>query len=175
MIRIDYQVLQHMTINNGQTLWDLTHKKPVLLVFLRHFGCQFCREAMDELSQKRLRFEQEGSEVVVVHMAENKVATEYLKRFGLDGVKHISDLNCRYYAAFGLTKGSFRQLFGLHSWLHGFSAQIKYGAEVGRHLGDSFQMPGVFVLFEGEIRDSYIHQNASDRPDYDRLVAGCLI
>ena len=29
----------------------LSDEKPVLLVFLRHFGCVFCKEAMADLSK----------------------------------------------------------------------------------------------------------------------------
>lgn len=36
-------------------------------------------------------------------------------------------------------------------------------------LGDGFQMPGVFVLYKGEIRRSFIHRYPYDRPDYKEV------
>jgi peroxiredoxin len=175
MIIIDQDILMMMRTQNNTDVLSISNQKPVMLVFLRHFGCQFCREAMDELSKLRPNLITQNTELVFVHMAENGVAEEYFRKFNLTGVHHISDPNCRYYTAFGLVKGSFTQLFGLQSWVRGFSTQVKYGTEVGKHLGDSFQMPGAFMLFEGEIKDSYVHKVASDRPDYNKMVNSCSV
>jgi peroxiredoxin len=175
MIIIDQDILSMMTTQNNSSVLSLSNQKPIMLVFLRHFGCQFCREAMDDLSKLRPQLSAQNTELVFVHMAENDVAEDYFRKFNLSGVHHVCDPNCRFYTAFGLVKGSFTQLFGLQSWIRGFSVQGKYGTEVGKHLGDSFQMPGAFMLFEGEIRDSYIHKKASDRPDYYRMVNSCSL
>ena len=40
-------------------------------------------------------------------------------------------------------------------------------------IGDSFQMPGIFVLKEGKIVHSYIHKTISDKPDYDTMIEAC--
>jgi peroxiredoxin len=175
MTLVNNEMLSVMTTQTGQNLLQISNDKPVLVVFLRHFGCQFCRQAMDELSQKRKDLTEIGTELIFVHMACNEDAESYFKKFNLEGIEHISDPNCRYYAAFGLVKGSFTQLFGLQTWIRGFSATSKYGNEMGKHLGDNFQMPGAFMIFQGEIKDQHIHKIASDRPDYDRLMRCCSI
>jgi peroxiredoxin len=175
MIIIDQDILSMMRTQNKTSVLSISNQKPLMLVFLRHFGCQFCREAMDELSKLRPQLATQNTELVFVHMAEARVAEEYFRKFNLLGVEHISDPECRFYTAFGLVKGSFTQLFGLQSWIRGFSVQSKYGTEVGKHLGDSFQMPGAFMVFEGEVRDSYIHKTASDRPDYNKMVNSCSL
>ena len=175
MVIVDTEILSKMTTQRGETLCELSQKRPVLLVFLRHFGCQFCREAMDDLSKRRAKLERSGLDLVFVHMAENDVADDYFRKFNLAGVRHISDPTCRFYAAFGLVKGTFTQLFGLQTWIRGFTYQAKYGADVGKQLGDNFQMPGAFVIQDGEIKESYVHKTASDRPDYDKLVRCCVV
>lgn len=175
MILVDNDLLSIMTTNTGQSLLHVTQNKPTLVVFLRHFGCQFCREAMDDISKLLPSFKKAEKDLVLVHMAEYPVADEYLKKYNLEGVKHISDPTCRYYTAFGLVKGSFTQLFGLQTFFRGFSVQAKYGNDMGKQLGDSFQMPGAFMLFNGEIKDSYIHRTAADRPDYSKLLECCSI
>lgn len=175
MTLVSDELLSRMTTQTGQDLLQLSNKKPVMLIFLRHFGCQFCRQAMDELSKKRKDLAKKGTELVFVHMAENEVAESYFQKYNLVGVKHISDPDCRYYAAFGLVKGSFTQLFGLQTWIRGFSNASKYGNEMGKHLGDSFQMPGAFMLFKGEIKDQHIHKSAAESPDYDKLQRCCTI
>ena len=175
MTPVKNNIISEMTTQKGHTLLNLSNEKPIMLVFLRHFGCQFCRQAMDELSKKRKHLADTGTELVFVHMAENDVAETYFKKFNLSGVEHVSDPDCRYYAAFGLVKGSFTQLFGLQTWIRGFSDKAKYGNEMGKHLGDNFQMPGAFMLHQGEIKDQHIHKMASDIPDYERLLRCCAL
>jgi peroxiredoxin len=173
MVLLDKKILKLMLTNTGESLDDLSNSKPVMLVFLRHFGCQFCRGALDELSSLSPQLAEAGTELVFVHMAENQVAESYFDKFNLTGVKHISDISCSYYAGFGLMKGSMGQLFGFQSWIRGFQMQAKYGNDLGKHLGDNFQMPGIFIIHEGKIKDSYLHKIASGRPDYATMLNGC--
>jgi peroxiredoxin len=175
MLIIDQDILLMMKTQNNANVLSISNQKPIMLVFLRHFGCQFCREAMDDLSKLGPILKAQNTELVFVHMAQNDIAEEYFRKFNIVGVQHVSDPNCRFYTAFGLVKGSFTQLFGLQSWIRGFSTQVKYGTEVGKHLGDSFQMPGAFMVLDGEIKDSYIHRTASDRPDYNKMMNSCSV
>lgn len=164
-----------MTTNTGENLLDLSKDQLTLLVFLRHFGCTFCREALADLSENRLRIEALGAKIVFVHMSDNETADRYFERYQLSGAVHISDPDCTYYSAFGLTKGNFNQLFGLQTWVRGFQAGLVEGHGIGKQLGDGFQMPGIFVIQDGEIRQRFIHKLASERPDYLELVRCCNI
>lgn len=167
------EVLSEMKTNLGHTLEHLSEQKPILLVFLRHFGCTFCREALSDISKERENIEKTGTQIVFVHMTDDEIADRYFQRYDLAGAEHVSDPDCRYYAAFGLMKGTFNQLFGLQSWIRGFSAGVLTGHGIGPQLGDGFQMPGVFVLHKGTIVESFIHKLASDRPDYVHLIQCC--
>ncbi len=106
-------------------------------------------------------------------MAEAEIAERYFNRYNLPKAIHISDPECKYYKAFGLMKGNFTQLFGLQTWIRGFQAGLMEGHGIGPQLGDGFQMPGVFVIQDGEIKEAFIHKLASDRPDYENLVKNC--
>ncbi|MEM6966882.1 MAG: AhpC/TSA family protein, partial [Bacteroidota bacterium] len=89
---------------------------------------------------------------------------------------HVSDPDCNYYTAFRLTKGSFSQLYGLKTWIRGFSKENKmHRLEKAKHLGDSTQMPGMFIIHKGGIKEYYIHKFAADRPDYIKLLNSCSI
>ena len=37
----------------GRTLLELVDESPLLLIFLRHFGCSFCRQTLDDVSRIR--------------------------------------------------------------------------------------------------------------------------
>lgn len=163
-----------MKTQHGYSVADLSRMRPVLLVFLRHFGCTFCREAMGEISAERDRLEAANVEIVLVHMGEPEVADKYFKKYKLEGVNNISDPDCAFYKSFGLLKGNFHQLFGLQSWVRGFDAGVIQGHWVGyRQLGDGFQMPGAFSIRDGEVQGSFVHKVASDKPDYWELVNCC--
>ncbi|HLP94012.1 MAG TPA: peroxiredoxin-like family protein [Saprospiraceae bacterium] len=157
----------------GESLAEMTEKQPVMLIFLRFFGCSFCREAISDVAQRRKIFEDKGIRVVFVHMAPTlSTAEKFFKKYKLFPVDHISDPDKRFYQLFGLARGTPQQLFGLMNWIRGFQASVLegHGAELETpDLGDGFQMPGVFVLHKGETIRSYIHRYAHDRPDYEEI------
>lgn len=176
MLETDLEILEEMTTNDGSKLKDLTFRNPVMLIFLRHFGCVFCKEAMKDLSRKRKRFEDQGFQIIFVHMSDTDTANAYFKKYGLEGITFINDPNQMYYKAFGLMRGSFTQLYGLQTWIRGFKVKREHGyeLELAKKLGDSTQMPGVFILMDGELKEKFIHRHAAERPDYEKLLECCV-
>ena len=168
---------QMITQNSGETLTQLAERQPVLLIFLRQFGCSFCREAISDIAKRRQRLEAKGARIVFVHMAPNKdVAEKFFRKYKLFPIDHISDPEMRFYQAFGLGRGTPAQLFGLMNWIRGFQAGVIEGhgfAYQDMELGDGFQMPGVFVLQKGTIKHSFVHRHAWDRPDYEAIADYC--
>ena len=105
-------LLREMTTNKGRSLYEINKVDPVLLVYLRYFGCSFCREAMNDLSKIREDLKNKGVRLICVHMDDNARAERFFVKYDLRGVEHISDPNHEYYRSFGLVRGSFQQLFG---------------------------------------------------------------
>jgi peroxiredoxin len=167
------------TSSSGKTLGEMSTTTPVLLVFLRHFGCSFCREAIDDIAKLNKRLQKKGVQVVMVHMSPtNEIAEQFFKKYKLTPVDHICDPQKLHYTAFGLGRGTPQQLFGLMNWIRGFQAGVIEGHGFAYHseeIGDGFQMPGVFVLHRGEIKNSFVHQTAWDRPDYEQMITACGI
>lgn len=159
--------LESATTSDGRSLLELSRDKPTLIVFLRHFGCTFCRETLADLASQKDAVR--SMNVAVVHMVGDDRAAEYLKRYDLPEHVRISDPDKSLYAAFELERGRLGQLFGLRVWWRGFLAGV-----VGRHLvgglaGDGFQMPGAFIVKDGTIVRAFRHHDAADRPDYQRF------
>lgn len=174
------ELLGEMLMNNGQKVADLQLAHPVMLVFLRHFGCSFCREAMAEIAQKRAELESGGKKIVFVHMGTAAMAEGFFKKYKLLPVFHVCDPATRFYHGFGLLKGTARQTFGLMNWIRGFEASIIEGhgaanPSAASGLGDGFQMPGVFMVYKGVLFGQFIHQNPFDRPDYAEIANCCSI
>ena len=145
-------------------------ERPVLLVFLRQFGCLYCREALSDISNLLKEIETRNIQLVLAHMSEFDLAKVYLEKYGLDKEEQISDPTCQSYAKFGLVKGSLGQLFGLKVWSRGFGQAAKGNFYSLNQIGDSFQMPGLFILAKGEVKNMFIHNSIADRPNYLSLM-----
>ena len=120
--------------------------------------------------EKRAEIEAAGTQIVLVHMGREETAENILGKYKMEDVPRVWDPKLSLYQAFGLEKGALAQLFGPKVWLRGFKAGFlgKHGTGVAD--GDVAQMPGVFLVFHGEILKSYRHQSAADRPNYLALV-----
>lgn len=157
-------------VQSGQSLADFGRGRSLLVVFLRHLGCTFCREALADLAAKRGRIEAGGVRLVLVHMGSESAAEPFFERFGLGDVARVSDPQRALYRAFELQRGGLAALFGPRVWLRAIGALWR-GAGLGALAGDGLQMPGAFLLFDGRIVVAYRHRRASDRPDYAALAA----
>ena len=160
---------------NGRSLDTLSRVRPVLLVFLRHIGCTFCREAAKDVAEQREAIEREGVTPAFVGMADEAELGEFLASYGLDDLPRFADPERQLYGAFGLERGGARQLFGPEVWQRGVAAAAPAwlgggGHGLGALKGDGLQMPGVFLLNEGKVVGGYRHETAADRPDYTSLA-----
>jgi peroxiredoxin len=160
--------------NTGRTLLELsrtdaTHRG-VLIVFLRHLGCTFCREALHDVAKKRADIESRNVRIVLVHMApSNDDAKTLFTKYNLADIPRVSDPYQSLYKAFELQRGTPSQLFGIKAFLRGVPAFFK-GHGVGRLVGDGFQMPGVFLVQDGVVAHAFRHNSVADRPDYCALA-----
>jgi len=151
--------------NDGNTLAELSRQHPVLLVFLRHSGCTFCREALADLAQGRGEIEKCGTRLALVHMGSPDSFADFAGQYGLGDVPAFSDPARRLYRGLGLRKGRLMQLLGWNVWLRGIPAFLR-GHRVGALDGDRAQLPGVFVIRDGRVARRFAHADASVRPDY---------
>ncbi len=158
--------------NTGDDLRTVSEESPVLLVFLRHFGCTFCREALYDIQEQREQIEANGTKIVLVHMLEDEEeASMELAKFGITDIPHIGDPECILYRKFELKKGSVGQLFGFKVWMRGFHNALVKGYGQGKEQGDAFQMPGTFLVFQGLVHKAFRHESAADKPNYVNLAA----
>ena len=152
----------------GKTLSEISEKNPVMLVFLRHFGCTFCREAVSEISKNRSKITADGTEIAFVHMGIEEQANAFFLKYNVEDASRFSDPGKRLYEAFGLGRGSLTQLIGPKVALRGVSAFFS-GHGIGPIVGDSMQMPGTFLVYRGKIVKAFVNTTAGDRPNYMEL------
>jgi hypothetical protein len=156
----------------GRPLLDLLDESPVLLIFLRHFSCAFCAQALDRVSQVRSQIEAKGVRPVFAHLGTPARAKPYFDYYHLSDVERISNPEATLYQLpfFGLSRTN-PYLHSLHpavlmGWLKG--AVFKYG--IGRIKEDGYQMPGVFFLKDRKIVRAFRHRTIADEPDYLKLA-----
>jgi len=165
--------LSEVTTEAGTNLLALTEASPVLLIFLRHFGCAFCRQTISQIADLRGEMEQRGVRPVFVHLGTPEVAKAHFDYYGLSDVERIHDPQAQLYQhpVFGLRRVSvFSHL--LHpavvaGWLKG----LIFKHEIRAIQGDGEQMPGVFFLRGPEIVREHVHRTIADQVDYLALMA----
>jgi len=153
---------------SGMSLAELSQQQPVLLIFLRHSGCTFCREALADLSAARAKIEKSGTKLAIVHMGTAESFAAFTASYGLSNVPAVSDPQRRLYRGLGLRRGKLAQLVGFTVWWRGTKSFFA-GHYPGALEGDGTQMPGVFLLQNGRVVRRFIHDNAAQRPDYAAL------
>lgn len=166
--RIDSALAGAYVSQTGETLATLV-ERPLFLVFLRHFGCTFCREAVADLSEKRPAIEGKGVPLAFVHLGTEEKAQWFFKPYGMLDVPRFSDPDGHLYQSFGLLRAEFRQYLNSESILRMLSAWFR-GHFVGFPAGDIERMPGAFLIDRGEIQKAFRHKLVSDRPDYLALA-----
>jgi thiol-disulfide isomerase/thioredoxin len=143
-------LINFVRTNKGDTLLELSNKQRVLLVFVRHFGCTFCRETVSEISKLEERIAGKKLTLVYVHMSDPSNADEFFSRYYDQKIFHVSDPSRSLYKSLNLQRGTFYQLFGPMTWIKGIWAGIFKGHGIGIE-GDVLQLGGFFVLSNGQI------------------------
>jgi hypothetical protein len=153
---------------SGSPLYALTDK-PALVVFLRSFGCTFCREAIADVAAAKAEIEAAGASIVFVHGATREEAEPWFTKYGMHGAVQVSDPGLEHYAAFGLGRTGVSAFVNPRVWARGAACALSHGFG-GQSLPLMRQLPGVFVVQGGGVLASYRHRSPADRPDYVRLV-----
>jgi hypothetical protein len=156
--------------NTHQSISELSRGRDVLVVFLRHAGCTFCRESLDELQKDRAVWTSHRIQPVVVHMGTEAEGAAMMKRFSLDDVPTMSDPECKVFRAYQLPRGRLSQLLGLSIWIEGFKTAILKGYGVGKLKGDGFQLSGAFLVRDGRVIRGNPSRDAADSCPWKPLL-----
>jgi hypothetical protein len=121
---------------------------------------------MSEIRNKRSEIAATGTQLAFVHMGTEAQAQKFFSKSALNGEHRVSDPQQKLYKTFSLSRGKLSQLFGLRVWKRGFRDRIMLTYGVGRVIGDSFQLPGVFLVHHSEILKAFRHETVADEVDY---------
>lgn len=156
----------------GSNLWALAEQSPLLLVFLRHFGCSFCRQAISDVAELQTELASRRVRPVFVHLGPPDLAKVYFAYYGIGGVERVNDPEALVYKlpVFALgRKNPLMQALNPAVWVGWLRGTIfKHG--IGKIQGDGHQMPGIFFIKGGKIVRRFIYKTIADEPDYLKLV-----
>lgn len=153
-MRAPYSIVN---LDSGESLnlESLYSERPLALVFMRHFGCVFCREQLASLREYK------DDNIVLVGMGDQKETVAFKHRLGVPQ-KMISDPTKALFQQFGLRRASFGQFVNRRVITRGISA-MRAGHREGIPNADPFQLAGVFIInTEGEVVFEQRSTDASD-------------
>jgi hypothetical protein len=157
----------------GSNLLSLTEASPVLLIFLRHFGCSFCRQAISDVADLRGQLDARGVRPVFVHLGTPERAKPYFDYYHLEDVERVSNPEGDLYRHPVFALGRVHPAWHLVNpavwagWLKG--ALFKHG--IGAIQEDGHQMPGLFFLKGPTIVRRFRYKTIADEPNYLKLVS----
>ena len=139
---------------------------PQLLVFLRHFGCVFCRETVADLraiAEDHPRF----PPVLFFFIGSPTEGRAFMRRYW-PGARAVADPDKRIYAAFEMGRGNLLQMFGPGVWAGNRRARAK-GNTQGKRSGDIWMMPGCFLVDGPRVLWAHEYAHAADQPDFTSI------
>jgi len=160
---------QQTITSDGRSLSMVCTSQTVMLIFLRHAGCTFCRQALEELHRIAPKLSAARILPVVVHMGTPDEGKSMLATHQLHSTLNISDPSCRLYRFYDLDRGRLSQLLGPSVWWAGFKAAILKGHGVGRLAGDGFQLGGAFLIRDDKLLEAHRSSNAADATPFCNL------
>jgi peroxiredoxin len=157
---------------SGRTLLSLLDEKPMMLVFLRHFGSPQCRETLADVAKARPALDRRGVRTVFVHLGTPEKARSVFEKFRLGDAERVSDPTTAIYQApvFHLLKTTaIPEFLSGAQLIKSFQRQLwRYGfGPAGKE--DATQLPGVFFIKDRRITKAFRHKGLADRPDYVRF------
>jgi peroxiredoxin len=167
------QTLARIHTESGASLLALVESSPVLLVFLRHFGCSFCRQAISDVAELKPELDKRGVRPVFVHLGTPERAKPFFDYYRIGDVERVSDPEARVYQLplFALPRMhpalTLLQPLVWMGWLKG--AIFKHG--IGAIKEDGHQMQGIFFLKGPKIVRQFRYKTIADEPNYLKLVA----
>lgn len=127
-------------LSTGETvpLRSLYEKERMVLIFLRHLGCVFCKEHVAQLRHHA------DLNIVFVTLG-NVEQTEAFRKKMRSPHRFICDPEKKLHALFNLNRGGLAEFLNPHIVVRAVAAALK-GHFNGLPQGDATQMPGVFLI-----------------------------
>jgi peroxiredoxin len=145
-------------------LGDLWADGPALLLFVRHWGCTFCRDQAVRLDRDRDAFTAAGVRPVVIGQGTPEAAARFRADHDI-GVELLVDPGRGAFRAAGTKVGTMGELMGPRQMARALARSLRSGVHQGRTVGHPAQLGGsLLVLADGSLPWCHLSDDASDYP-----------
>jgi hypothetical protein len=148
---------------SSKNLWTLSFEKKCVLVFLRHFGCLFCKNMVANIFLEKDWLKQQRYHTVFIHQSDPLVSKEFFKQFGFESYLEISDPYRSCYKAFEIGSANLFHLLNPKA-IYGAWDSYQQGHRMSEADGNVWQMPGLVILHEGEILKRHQFSHVGEMP-----------
>jgi hypothetical protein len=144
-------------------LRDQIGVRETLLVFLRYFGCIFCREMVADV---RAAAEQDAGypDVLFFFQGSPTEGRAFLRRYWPEA-RAVADADHAFYEDFGVERGGLLDVLGPRALLATRRAKAK-GHEFGERSGDVWRMPGLFLVRDEQVLWQHQFSHQADHPRF---------
>lgn len=160
-----YTPVSGMNLAPG-TLADQLDSEPLLFVFLRHFGCMFCREAVADIRAATAE-NSDFPRTLFFFQGSPTEGRAFLRR-DWPAARAVADPDGSFYDAFGVERGGLIRNLGPKVWRARRRARSK-GHRNGKPLGDVWRMPGVMLTRGDRVHWAHDVRHAADHPDLEEI------
>lgn len=157
------------TEGRPRRLSEFWRERPVLVLFLRQFGCSCLAERWEKLRDEVGAFEEAGAQIVAICQSEPERAGVVARRRGYP-FPLLCDPDRRAYEVYGLAEGTAAQILHDFAWEPGDRAtgekMVTSRRDTDRALVDNpWQLPGEFVVTpSGHLTLTHRYQFCEDFP-----------
>jgi prostamide/prostaglandin F2alpha synthase len=178
----DASVLEDVVLNDYEgkpvRLGDLWSERPAVLVFVRHFGCVFCRQMAVDIHRHRHQFDEADVELAVIGHGSPAHAADFRKQQNVD-LPLLVDPDRKVYELAGAKVATLNELIGPRQIMRGLRATImsrlKQGSVAvhqGKIIGHAAQLGGVLVIApDGSVRYAHLSEESGDNPPAREVLA----
>ncbi|MEM9178039.1 MAG: SelL-related redox protein [Myxococcota bacterium] len=140
-----------------------------LLVFLRHFGCIFCRETIADL-RAASEANPDYPDVLFFFQGSATEGRAFLRRYWPEA-RAVADPELAFYERFGIRRATFLEALGPSVVIGARRRAQAKGHESGPREGDIWRMPGIFAVADKKIVWAHHPKHAADHPDFPGIPA----
>ena len=151
-------------------LGDLWHDKPVVLVFLRHFGCHNCRDHAVQLRDRYEDLQRQGIELVAIGTGDPRYAGAFVQDEKIPYLVLVDD-DAKAARAAAVNVASWYRLLHPSTWAASYQAW-KRGARIHKAGKRVTQLGATFVLGPGDqVRYSHVDTDSTDHAPVPDILA----
>jgi peroxiredoxin len=144
-------------------------EQPLVVAFMRHFGCPFCREHLIQLGRRYEEVRAAGGEVIAIFQYRAEPTTSFCRARGVP-FECLGDPKRAAYAAVGLDQGARREYLSL-PLLGPLLKAARAGAFPGKPSGEVSQRPGTFVVDRsGSVVLAHYNVMSPDNPPMSAIL-----